>query len=186
MMTMNRKTIILATAAILVFTASLALAQGQGYGRGSRGQGQGVACQADGRGARWDRLAERLELTEEQQTAIEELRTTNREQNLELRKDLARLRNEIEGELLKDDPDQGAALKLSDEIGDLHKQMRTNHLETRLAVREQLTSEQRDKMLAMKSGSGKRGGRGRGGDGEGPRRGGRGHGGWGECRFDND
>jgi len=178
----NRKTITFAVLAILTLTAGLALAQGPGQGRHSRGQGCGGW--AEGPGARWEHLAERLELTAEQQTAIDELREANRAQNLELGKELARLQNELEGEMLKDDPDQKTALKLADRLGDLRKEMQASRLETRLAVREQLTPEQRDKMLAMGAGHGKRGGRQGCCDGHGPRRGGRhgrhggGHGGW--------
>ena len=176
MKTMNRKTIILAVLAILILATGVALAQGPGQGR--HGQGQGCGGWAEGPGPRWEHLAERLELTAEQQQAIDGLREANRAQNLELRKELARLQNELEGEMLKDDPDQKTALELADKIGDLRKEMQASRLETRLAVREQLTPEQRDKMLAMGAGHGKRGGRQGRCDGHGPRRGGR-HGGWG-------
>jgi Spy/CpxP family protein refolding chaperone len=184
MKTSNRKTIMLAALAIVAFTAGLALAQGPGLGRS--GKGQGKHC-FEGPGQRWERMAEHLELTEEQQATIEELREKNREANQDLRKQMARVRNELEGELLKDDVDAGKALELQRKLGELRTEMQSNRLETRLAVREQLTPAQRDKMLAMKAGAGKRGGRhGRGGHGAHRGGWGQGHGGPGDCRFDDD
>ncbi|MCP4571581.1 MAG: periplasmic heavy metal sensor [bacterium] len=193
MKTTNRKTIVIATLAIITLTAGAAMAQGQGNGKFGQGQGQGQFCKPGGQGQRGERMAQVLELTDEQQTKIQELRDANREKNLELKKELARLHNEFEGEMLKDDVDAKAALKLQQRMGDLRTEMQSNRLETRLAVREQLTPEQRDKMLAMGGKHGKRGGRhGRGvcsprhagfGQGGGQRGDGSGRA---QCRFDND
>jgi Spy/CpxP family protein refolding chaperone len=193
MKTMNRKTVVLATLAILVFVASTALAQ-RPQRRADReripDEEQVMNVVPEAPGPRWERLAENLGLTEEQQTAIQELRATNRAKNLELRKEMARLRNELEGELLKDEVDEAAALKLARRIGDLRTEMRTNGLATRLAVRAQLTPEQRDKMLTAGAGFGRGGGRHGRCDGHGPRHGGcgrgQGRGGHRECRFDDD
>lgn len=149
---LNRKTITLAAVATLLLASGIALAQGPGAGRFGDGRGRGGGA----------KLAERLDLNDEQQEAIAKLRETNREQNLELRKQLMRLRNEFEGELLADEPGEKKLLQLVDEIGELKTEMQANRLKTRLAVRELLTPEQRDKMLGL----GKRGARfGRGGRG---------------------
>ena len=115
------------------------------------------------------RLTARLDLSDEQVKAVSELQEQSRQKNQALRKDMLRLRNELKGELLKDTPDAKAAKGLVAKIGDLRTQMQQNRMETRLAVRQQLTPEQRDKMLLMGEGRGGRGGHeGRGG--------GRGHG----------
>jgi Spy/CpxP family protein refolding chaperone len=78
--------------------------------------------------------------------------------------------------MLKDRPDAGAVKTLAGKIGELRTAMQQNRLETRLAVREQLTPEQRDKMLLQGERLGRGGRGGRGGcdgdcDGHGPRRG---------------
>ena len=186
MQTPKLKTIVLGAAIAAVFTfAGLALAQGPGGGPGKgpgRGPGAGAWCDQEGPGRGIERLAARLDLNEDQVKAITALQDGSRAKNQALRKDLLRLRNELEGELLKDQPDVKAVKNLAAKIGDLRTQMQQNRLETRLAVRQQLTPEQRDKMLLMgESGRGHRVGRhgmrgdrdgfGRGDFGRGPGRG---------------
>ncbi len=180
------RNLVLATATILVLACGgLALAQGpHGGGKGACNQGacnQGVCDQArcDGDGPGITRLAARLELSDEQVTAITALQEKGQAQNQVLRKDLLRLRNELEGELLKDAPDAKAAKGLVAKIGELRTTMQQNRLDTRLAVRQQLTPEQRDKMLLMGEGRGSR--EGRGGQG---RHGG--HRGGGDCPRSSD
>ena len=157
------RTIAVATATILVLAVSgLALAQGpHGGGKGDCSQAR---CDGDGPGI--ERMAARLDLNEEQVKVVTDLQEQSRQKNEALRKDMLRLRNELQGELLKDTPDTKAAKGLVAKIGDLRTQMQQNRMETRLAVRQQLTPEQRDKMLMMGEGHGERGGRGaRGGCG---------------------
>ena len=155
----NRK-FALATATILVLAVSgLALAQGpHGGGKGACAQ---AGCDSDGPGI--TRLAARLDLSDEQVKAITELQDQGRAKNQALRKDMLRLRNELQGEMLKDAPDAKVAKGLVAKMGDLRTTMQQNRLDTRLAVRQQLTPEQRDKMLLMgdgRDGRGERGGRG--------------------------
>ncbi|MFO7609914.1 MAG: Spy/CpxP family protein refolding chaperone [Candidatus Krumholzibacteriia bacterium] len=173
------RTITLGTAIVAVFAFSgLALAQGPGCGPGKgQGPGAGAWCDQDGAGRGVERLAARLDLNEEQTKAIAGLHQKQREQNQALRKDLLRLRNELQGEMLKDQPDAKAVKNLTGKIGELRTAMQQNRLETRLAVREQLTPEQRDRMLLMgeRLGRGGRGGCGGDCEGHGSRRG-RGHG----------
>jgi Spy/CpxP family protein refolding chaperone len=200
MMTRN-KTIALATAAILVLSFSgLALAQGPG---GGRGPGARAGCDGDGPGfgpgPRIERLAARLDLSDEQKVAIEAIQAKNHEKNLALRKDMLRLQNELDGELLKDSPDAKSVKSLVGKIGELKTQAQQNRMETRLAVREQLTPEQRDKMLLMGKGQGFGQGRGHGRghsggpgfgkgacDGDGPHGRGQGRGFAGDCPKAND
>ena len=170
--------------ALTLVAAGSALAQGPGKGQG---QGQGMMGRGMGPGNhpgfdqgfgsrgefRLERMAARLGLTDEQAEAIEKIREDGRKGNLELRKQTMRLRNELRGEMLKDDPSQKTVLDLNAKLGDLRTEKQANRLKNRLAVREQLTPDQRDQMLMMdKSGKGNRDGRhgfheGRRGQGQG-------------------
>ena len=172
-------TVALAVTAVAVFALSgFALAQGPGAG-GGRGGGRGPGPQAwsvDDAPARGiERLAARLDLSEDQVKAITAIQEESRAKNQTLRKDLLRLQHDLRGEMLKDAPDEKTAAGLVEKIGDLRTQMQINRLNTRLAVRQQLTPEQRDKMLLSDGGPrrGERGGRwGRGArHGHGPGRG---------------
>ncbi len=62
---------------------------------------------------------------------------------------MMRLRNELQGEMLKDDPSEKAAMDLTGKIGALRTEMQANRLTNRLEVRKQLTPEQSDKMLIL-------------------------------------
>ncbi len=156
--------------AALALVSAAALAQGPGAGRGEgpgfgpgHGHGQGWMMDRD-EGGMPPMMADRLGLSEDQQTAIAKIHDQMRQDNLELRKQLLRLRNELQGELLQDDPDQGKVVSLTEQIGKLRTEMQTNRIKTRLAVRKQLTPEQRDMMLmmgpahGMDKGPGRRGG----------------------------
>lgn len=163
---------------ILVFAAS-ALAQGHGgrFGQG-RGQGRGFGCGEFGPEHRMEMLQEKLELTDEQAAAIEAIHSAGREKGVAIHKEMMRLRNELEGEMLKDEPSEKTALNLVDKIGDLKTEIQSNRLKNRLEVRRQLTPQQLDKMLMLHGsfdkGHGRRGGRHGGGrcgqecDGSGP------------------
>jgi len=96
-----------------------------------------------------DRMAEILDLTDEQRTAIEGLQQEGREQGVELHKDVARLQNQIEGEMLADEPSSKTLVDLTEQVGALRTQLQVIRLKTRLAVRDQLTGEQQDKWLLM-------------------------------------
>jgi Spy/CpxP family protein refolding chaperone len=162
------KTLVFLTlAAMMVLGAGTALAQGRGGGQGHGGRG-GFGDGEFGPAHRLEMLADHLELTEEQVVAIEGIRTQGQEKNMELRKELMRLRNELQGEMLKDDPSEKAALGLSGKIGALRSEMQANRLTNRLEVRKQLTPEQRDKMLMLQERFQGREGRRGGGRGMGP------------------
>jgi Spy/CpxP family protein refolding chaperone len=145
----------------LAVGASLALAQGPGAGQGKgarHGQGRHGGC-GDGRGPGLEMMTARLDLTAEQQEAIGKLQDEARARRLETRKEMMRLQNELEGELMKDEPGEKTVMGLAAKIGELRTAQQQSRLATRLAVREQLTPEQRDRMLTMRAGSGPRGGR---------------------------
>lgn len=152
----TRRTLIAAGLGLAIIAcAGLALAQGPGTG-----QGQGMGSKHGtgfGPGHRLEMMAAHLELTDDQKAAIEKIHDDAQARHLETRKEMMRLRNELEGELMKDEPSEKTALELTGRIGDLRTAQQKSRLSTRLAVRQQLTPEQRDKMLMMHAG-GKRGG----------------------------
>ncbi len=73
------------------------------------------------------------------------IRAETMDANLELRKVNQRLRNQLEGELLKDNPSEKTVLDLAGQIDEARAKIHANQLKMRLAIREQLTPEQRDK-----------------------------------------
>ncbi len=167
------KTLVFLTlAAMMVLGAGTALAQGRGAGQGYGGRGGfgpgGFGVGEFGPGYRMELLAERLELTDEQVTAIEGIQAEGQAKNMELRKEMMRLRNELESEMLKDDPSEKTALDLTGKIGTLQMEIQANRLSNRLEVRKQLTPEQRDKMLVLREWHQGRQGRWGGGRGMGP------------------
>lgn len=118
-----------------------------------------------------DRMARRLDLSDAQREAIAKIHQDGRERDLPLRKQLRLLRHELQGEMMKDSPSEKAVLALAGKMGEVRTKLQSGRLADRLAVRAQLTDEQRDRMLAM-GGPGGRGfgGRGFGGPGfDGPR-----------------
>jgi len=149
---MKTRNIILLAAALTLAAASLAVAK-----PGARAAcAQAPAC---GPGQMKERIFEKLDLSEAQQEAIDKIRTESRESGVETRKRIMRLQNELEGLMLQDEPDAGEVEKLVREIGELKTEQRVRRALTRLEVREQLTDEQRDKMLACKGDRGPRLGR---------------------------
>jgi len=162
-----RSLVFLTLAAMMVLGVGTALAQGRGAGQGHGGRG-GFGDGEFGPGHRLEFLADRLELTDEQITTIEGIHSQGQKKNLELRKEMMRLRNELEGEILKDEPSEKAALDLTGQIGALRTEIQANRLTSRLEVRKQLTPEQRDKMLMLHERFQGREGRRGGGRGMGP------------------
>ncbi len=155
---------------IILASAGLAAAQGPHHGKGMhKGMQQGMAgCSTmiDGEfgpGHRIEMMAKKLDLSEKQLETIKKIQENNRKEVLKIRKELMRLRNEMQGEMLKDNPSEKTVLGLNDKMGVLKTEMKALRLKTRLAVREELTAEQRDQMLMMGGHGGKGGPKGHGG-----------------------
>jgi Spy/CpxP family protein refolding chaperone len=144
-------TIALSVVAVTFLVAGIAMAQGPGQGMGGKKGGFD----------RFDRMASRLELNADQKTAIKALQEDSREANQSLRKDMMRLRNELQGEMMKDEPSEKTVLGISAKMSDIKGEQRANRLKTRLAVRKHLTPEQRDQMMLM-GGQGQGNGKGHG------------------------
>ncbi|MGD9548768.1 MAG: Spy/CpxP family protein refolding chaperone [Candidatus Krumholzibacteriia bacterium] len=168
MKTTHRKPQWLAAAAVMILLIAATAATAQGPGQGARGP-RGARCGQEGFGPGHGGgcggafMAERLDLTEEQQAAIDKIREEGRKENLDLRKQMMRLRNELHGEMLKDDPSEKTVLDLTNRMGEIRTRLQGNRVKHQLAVRKVLTPEQRDRMLLMGDG----GPRGRGGRGPG-------------------
>ena len=173
---MNRKTAWITTVAVaaaLAWNASPADA-----GRGKMGSGPG-----DGRGgrdgSRMEQMAERLDLTEDQQLAIQKIHDDGRSEMTALQKRIAKMKLELKSEMLNDKPDASNLRTLTKKIGDLKTEKQLMQLDHRLAMQEILTDEQREKMFLGHHGFGKGGfchGRFGDCDGDGPNRRGAGHG----------
>jgi Spy/CpxP family protein refolding chaperone len=123
------------------FSAS---AQGQ---RGQRGEGRGGPPPIE-------KLAERLDLTAEQQAQIETMRDEGESERLEYRKQLMQLKNQLEGEWLKDELNERTLKSLTEQLGEIRTKMQLQHLEHRLELREVLTPAQWDKLLTSRKGWG--------------------------------
>ena len=146
----------------LVLLAVGLLAAASAWAQGPRNSGRGICDNppADRAEMRLERMTDRLDLTEEQAAAIAEIEDSYRAKDVDLHKELMRLRNERRGEMLKDNPSENTVIALTEQMGGLKTQLQVNHMKMRLEIRNQLTSEQRDKMLLMRGP--------RGGDGFGP------------------
>ena len=126
--------------ALTLMAGGTALAKKNGEGKGQFPRGEGP---------RVEMLAKRLDLTDDQVAKIEAITESSRKDGLEMRRQLQQLRNELKGEMLKDQPSEKSVLQLNQKMGDLKTEMKAHQLSTRLKVREQLTPEQVDKMLVM-------------------------------------
>jgi Spy/CpxP family protein refolding chaperone len=153
---MNKRILITALTLVAVL-ATVALAQ-QGHGR--RAPRADRECR--GPEARLEYMAEVLELTEEQQASIETIHEAAREEKVELKKSMARLRNEMEGEMLKDSPSEKTLIDLTEKLGAIRTEMNVLKVKTRIAVRALLTEDQQDQMMLMQRRHGRKDGRGRG------------------------
>jgi Spy/CpxP family protein refolding chaperone len=120
-----------------------------GCGQMGGGHGGGGACSAPG-----GDFACCPDLTDEQKAEIEKIRTADEGKMISLRKELMRIRHELRGEMMKDDPSGSTARKLAEKIGEIRTDMQVAHLEIQLAIRKVLTPEQRDRCLLMGHGRG--------------------------------
>ena len=166
--------------ALIILVLIVAAAASAQPGPGRRGAGRMWMDPADAPNAGYGRGSglQWLDLDEQQQQAIDKLRQDCREGQLERRKEIMRLRNELDGIMLADAPDSGKARGLIEAIGKLRTESRVERMQQRLEIRKLLTPEQRDRLIAR---GGRRGGFGRHGYfGRGDDRG------YGPCFMDRD
>lgn len=177
----SRQIITIGLVVVMVATAgtSLAMMGGQGGKAGGKTTGEVGFPGCGGPEMKMERLAKKLDLSADQQAAIQKIHERSREESVSLRKDLMKLGHQLKGEMLADSPSEKTVLDLNSKIGEIETELKALKLKSRLAVRKELTAEQRDKMVLMKEkmkdgekGPGRRGGRF--GQGPGGPRGGRG------------
>jgi len=145
---MNTRITLLIALILVAALAATAMAQpGQGR-RAGRGHGHD-GPEGGGSEMRLERMAAHLDLTEAQKTAIETVHEQARKDSAELRKQLARLQNERRGEMLADEPSESNLVDLIEKMGEVRTKMQVMRLKTRLAVRDQLTEDQRDQFMLM-------------------------------------
>lgn len=137
-----------ALAMLVMIPASAALSQ-PGTSRSDRGPGEaGSRRGGPGLHQRMPRAAMRgLDLTDAQKEQIAEIRKGGEAARTDLQKQLARLRNEMRGEMLEDTPDRRKIVSLAERIGDVQTKLGVHRAEQMLAMREVLTPEQRDRWL---------------------------------------
>jgi len=152
---MSRK--IWITLALLTFAvpAGLAAAPADGdwggpHGRHGRGEGPGFGDAGRGMGDGMHmRMLHRLDLTDRQKEQIKALRDDKKSERLALHKEMKRLQNRLHGEMLEDQPNKRSVIALAKEIDGVRSQLHVMRVEQWLAVRDLLTDEQRDELLAM-------------------------------------
>ena len=140
--TRNRRLSLVMT---LVTTGALLLATGAALA-------QDAGADAPDPNPRRERLAHLLDLTDAQQTQVTQIQDEGHAKRLALRKQLLRLKNELQGEMLRDEPAVAKVNELAEQMGALRTEMQKQRLQQRLAVRRVLTAEQRDKMLVVGEG----------------------------------
>ena len=145
---MKRQISILSLLGILLLSLAL-LAQS---GRGNRGG------QWEDRGSWLDRA---LDLTEEQQAKMEDLRLQHQKEMIPLRSQVESLRSELNLAITADKFDKGKVEKIVNDMQKVRTQLQMSRVLHQQAVRELLTSEQRKKYnLHILSPKSHRGGRG--------------------------
>jgi len=92
-------------------------------------------------------MADRLDLTEDQRSAVKELLTSSREQSAADRERLKALREDLRGQ--RDNFDAGKAQTMADEIGEITSRMVFQLASTQARIYTLLTDEQKAEMDAM-------------------------------------
>lgn len=95
--------------------------------------------------SRMHRYARYLDLSEDQQNQIDDLRLQLQKELLPLKSEIEKLRNEMKLEMTAEKFNESKVKKLNDEISNLQKEIKLKHLLNKRAVRDLLTPEQRKK-----------------------------------------
>ena len=99
---------------------------------------------------RLERLADFLELSDQQIDQLKALREENLSQMADLRKEMARARNAMRGEMLEEQPSIEKLKKIVADKSRIRTEMEIARLEHRLAMRGILTEEQLDKTTMLR------------------------------------
>jgi|GEM_PF-2830816 len=128
----------------LLMQANISFAQGR---HGFRGHG--VARGHAGFG-NVERLASRLDLTDDQVTAMNEERLKSQKQAIQLRADLQVARLELRDMMDDSKPDQNKVKQQVEKMGDLRTTLMLTRVQSHLKMKEVLTEEQRVKLKEMR------------------------------------
>ncbi|MEM8497721.1 MAG: Spy/CpxP family protein refolding chaperone [Pseudomonadota bacterium] len=109
----------------------------------------GMHLDSDMHSRMFERMAKRLDLTEEQQTAVQQLREQFRAEQQPLKARLQATRDELSGLSSVDSYDEGAVADLADQLGELTKELAVGHLSFRNQLQLLLTEEQRTQMAEL-------------------------------------
>ncbi|MBP6874546.1 MAG: Spy/CpxP family protein refolding chaperone [Candidatus Eisenbacteria bacterium] len=86
-------------------------------------------------------------LNDQQKARLDDLREEGRARQIEGRKALMRVQNDIRGEWMQEQPSMERLRAMAARVGEIETQMRIDRFEMRMRVRDILTPEQRDQML---------------------------------------
>ncbi|KPJ51851.1 hypothetical protein AMJ39_09190 [candidate division TA06 bacterium DG_24] len=86
-----------------------------------------------------------LDLTEQQQKRLQEMRTASAEQMFEMKNELGKLRIDLRSLILSETPDQRKIERMIDQIGELQTKIMKQRVRNRLEMRNVLTPEQWEK-----------------------------------------
>ncbi len=138
------KRITLLTGLLIALFAASTLAQGplcdsRGHGMmgGGKHHGQGMMKMA---------CFEQLDLSDEQEDKIQQLRFTHQSQMIDVRADIKKAQLKKHQEMTKDEPGKDAVMAAVREINSLRGKMAEMMVEHRFAVRDILTEEQLDQL----------------------------------------
>lgn len=106
----------------------------------------GMHLDSEMQGRMFERMAKRLDLTDEQQTAVQQLRDQFRAEQQPLRERLQATRDELSGLSSVDSYDEDVAADLADQLGELTKELAVGHLSFKNQLQLLLTEEQRAQM----------------------------------------
>ena len=119
---------------------------GQGMGRGMGPAGRGQGGRGMGPGAGRGGMFARLDLTEDQQRAIQTLERATRDQTAGITDELDLARKTLHRELFADKRDAAKITALGTKVTTLEKQILDLHLKTQAGIADLLTPTQRETM----------------------------------------
>ncbi len=152
-----KKTVLITMVSILLVSTTLFAMPGKGHCGGPMGGGP-MNC---GPGGDMEQcitiMQEKMDLSEDQVAKITEIKSGMKMDCGKAKKEMAILKNKLEGVMLQDNPDVNKAEKLIREIGKLKTEKHVNKMKMRMAVRSILTEDQRMKMCGPMMGCDKKG-----------------------------
>jgi Spy/CpxP family protein refolding chaperone len=136
-----KKTVLITMVSILLISSALFAVPGKGPHGGPMNCGPGgdqEQCMA--------MMQEKLGLSEDQIAKITELKSGMKMDCGKTKKEIAILKNKLDGVMLQDDPDVNKAEKLITEIGKLKTERKVTKMKMKMKIRSILTEEQQMKM----------------------------------------